>query len=605
MAARNLVNLNDVAKGYGSRSVLDDVTLGISDGRPDRRRRAQRRRQVHAAAADRGAGGARRRGGDAAGGAAPGARSARATTSTRPRTVRDELVGGRADHEWAADAALPRASSTGCSAAWRSTRFPQGLDTPIAPLSGGERRRIALAAPAAGQPRAAAARRADQPPRRRGRRLAGPPPRGPPRLAGRRDARPLVPRRRLHARPGRSPTAPVHQLRGRLRGLRPGARRARPPGRRARGPPPAAAAQGAGLAAPRPAGAHLQAEVPHRGRQRADRRRAERRATASSCCASPPRGWATACSTPRTSRSPSADRALLRDAHLAARPGRPRGLVGVNGSGKTTLMQLLAGELAPDAGARRARRDRAPRAPLAGHRRDPGRPARARGARGGPRRGHAQRRPRRSPPRRSRERFGFRGDRAADARPRPLGRRAPAAAAHAAADGRAQRPPARRADQRPRHRHADRARGPARRLAGHARRGHPRPLLRRARLRRRLRADRRRRAPPPAGRHRPVPGAAPRGDRAGLRRRPRLPPRRPRPAPSARGAQGGRPDRARARQARRARDGAARGDGRGATDHDRLRELQAELAAPGGRARRARDGAGSRRRRRCPRRRAS
>ena len=55
---------------------------------------------------------------------------------------------------------------------------------------------------------------------------------------------------------------------------------------------------------------------------------------------------------------------------------------------------------------------------------------------------------------------------------------------------RAERAAARRADQRPRHRHADRARGSARRLAGHARGRQPRPLLRRARLRRRLRAHR-------------------------------------------------------------------------------------------------------------------
>jgi len=32
MAARNLVNLNAVDKGYGSRSVLRDVTLGVSAG---------------------------------------------------------------------------------------------------------------------------------------------------------------------------------------------------------------------------------------------------------------------------------------------------------------------------------------------------------------------------------------------------------------------------------------------------------------------------------------------------------------------------------------------------------------------------------------------
>ena len=74
-------------------------------GRPDRRRRAQRRRQVDAAAADR-----RRRGaGRRARSRAPAALHARAARpGRRPRrrrsTIRDELVGGRADHEWAADA---------------------------------------------------------------------------------------------------------------------------------------------------------------------------------------------------------------------------------------------------------------------------------------------------------------------------------------------------------------------------------------------------------------------------------------------------------------------------------------------------------------------
>src|SRR5450755_4835079 len=32
VVARNLVNLKSVAKGYASRSVLDDVTLGVSEG---------------------------------------------------------------------------------------------------------------------------------------------------------------------------------------------------------------------------------------------------------------------------------------------------------------------------------------------------------------------------------------------------------------------------------------------------------------------------------------------------------------------------------------------------------------------------------------------
>jgi ATP-binding cassette subfamily F protein uup len=60
------------------------------------------------------------------------------------RTVRDELVGGRADHEWARDSTF-RSVLDGLLGGVETRRFPDGLDTQIAPLSGGERRRIALA----------------------------------------------------------------------------------------------------------------------------------------------------------------------------------------------------------------------------------------------------------------------------------------------------------------------------------------------------------------------------------------------------------------------------------------------------------------------------
>jgi ATP-binding cassette subfamily F protein uup len=53
-------------------------------------------------------------------------------------------VGGRADHEWAADARF-RGVLDGLLGGVEMRRFPAGLDTTIAPLSGGERRRIALA----------------------------------------------------------------------------------------------------------------------------------------------------------------------------------------------------------------------------------------------------------------------------------------------------------------------------------------------------------------------------------------------------------------------------------------------------------------------------
>jgi ATP-binding cassette subfamily F protein uup len=142
-APRNLVNLKSVDKGYGSRSVLREVTLGVNAG--DRI-------------------GIVGRNGDGkstllaliAGSEAPDAGAATRTGSVSiaalgqgdeldaTQTIRTELVGGRADHEWAADARF-RSVLDGLLGGVEISRFPQGLDTVIAPLSGGERRRIALA----------------------------------------------------------------------------------------------------------------------------------------------------------------------------------------------------------------------------------------------------------------------------------------------------------------------------------------------------------------------------------------------------------------------------------------------------------------------------
>src|SRR4051794_2300900 len=141
--ARNLVNLHSVEKGYGTRRVLAGVTLGIAAG-------------------DRvGIVGANGAGKSTLLALIAGAEAPDAGTVTRTggvgsallgqgddlvaaRTVRQELVGGRADHEWAGDSAF-RAVLDGLLGGVGIERFPNGLDTPIAPLSGGERRRIALA----------------------------------------------------------------------------------------------------------------------------------------------------------------------------------------------------------------------------------------------------------------------------------------------------------------------------------------------------------------------------------------------------------------------------------------------------------------------------
>ena len=142
-SARNLVNLKSVDKGYASRTVLQDVTLGISagdrigivgrngDGKSTLLRLIAQLEEpdsgqvtqigtLHMAIVGQG------------------------DVLDPAKTIRDELVGGRADHEWASDARF-REVLDGLLGGVEMKRFPQGLDTVIGPLSGGERRRIALA----------------------------------------------------------------------------------------------------------------------------------------------------------------------------------------------------------------------------------------------------------------------------------------------------------------------------------------------------------------------------------------------------------------------------------------------------------------------------
>ena len=140
---RNLVNLKDVEKGYGSRSVLRGVTLGVSEGdrigivgRNGHGKSTLLRLIAGVETPDAGA--------VTVAGDVDLDLLAQGDELDSARTVRDELVGGRADHEWAADATF-RSVLDGLLGGVELRRFPQGLDTPIAPLSGGERRRVALA----------------------------------------------------------------------------------------------------------------------------------------------------------------------------------------------------------------------------------------------------------------------------------------------------------------------------------------------------------------------------------------------------------------------------------------------------------------------------
>ena len=150
MPPRNLVNLKDVAKGYGSRSVLRDVTLGIAAGerigvvgRNGDGKSTLLRLVAGMEEAD--AGEVTRTGGLTV------ALLGQGDDLDGARTIREELVGGRPDHEWAADRAF-REVLDGLLGGVEIARFPAGLDTPIGPLSGGERRRIALAHVLLGDP---------------------------------------------------------------------------------------------------------------------------------------------------------------------------------------------------------------------------------------------------------------------------------------------------------------------------------------------------------------------------------------------------------------------------------------------------------------------
>jgi ABC transport system ATP-binding/permease protein len=145
MAARrrNLVNLNAVQKGYGSRSVLREVTLGISAGDrvgivgPNGGGKSTLLRLI--AGAETPDSGAVTRARDLAYGLL-----AQGDELGGFATVGEALIGERVQHEWAGNAAF-RAVLDGLLGGVQLRGFPAGLDTEITPLSGGERRRIALA----------------------------------------------------------------------------------------------------------------------------------------------------------------------------------------------------------------------------------------------------------------------------------------------------------------------------------------------------------------------------------------------------------------------------------------------------------------------------
>src|SRR3954449_5909638 len=148
--ARNLVNLHSVEKGYGTRSVLRGVTLGLADGerigivgRNGEGKSTLLRLIAGLEEPDAGTL-TRTRGLETA-------VLGQGDELVSERTLGAELIGRRADHEWAGDSAV-RGVLDGLLGGVEMRRFPDGPETRIAPLSGGERRRIALARALLGRP---------------------------------------------------------------------------------------------------------------------------------------------------------------------------------------------------------------------------------------------------------------------------------------------------------------------------------------------------------------------------------------------------------------------------------------------------------------------
>ncbi|MGB0890492.1 MAG: ATP-binding cassette domain-containing protein, partial [Solirubrobacterales bacterium] len=142
-APRNLVNLKTVSKSYSSRPILTDITLGVNaderigivgtngDGKTTLLRLISGVEHPDGGEVTR----------------------SRATTVgfldqrdllPAEHTVREVLIGEMADHEWAGEARI-RDILDGLLGGVDVGRFPDGFDTKLGPLSGGEKRRIALA----------------------------------------------------------------------------------------------------------------------------------------------------------------------------------------------------------------------------------------------------------------------------------------------------------------------------------------------------------------------------------------------------------------------------------------------------------------------------
>ncbi|MGK5627159.1 ABC-F family ATP-binding cassette domain-containing protein [Streptomyces sp. URMC 123] len=141
--AVNLVNAEAVSKVYGTRALLDGVSLGVSEGdrigvvgRNGDGKTTLIRMLAKLESPDEGRI-------THSGGLRLGVLTQHDSLDPAA-TVRHEVIGDLADHEWAGNAKI-RDVLTGLFGGLDLPGFAQGLDTVIGPLSGGERRRIALA----------------------------------------------------------------------------------------------------------------------------------------------------------------------------------------------------------------------------------------------------------------------------------------------------------------------------------------------------------------------------------------------------------------------------------------------------------------------------
>ncbi|MFF0437245.1 ABC-F family ATP-binding cassette domain-containing protein [Streptomyces sp. NPDC004327] len=141
--AVNLVNVESVSKVYGTRALLDGVSLGVSEGdrigvvgRNGDGKTTLIRMLAKLEEADTGRV-------THSGGLRLGVLTQHDSLDPAA-TIRHEVIGVMADHEWAGSARI-RDVLTGLFGGLDLPGFEKGLDTVIGPLSGGERRRIALA----------------------------------------------------------------------------------------------------------------------------------------------------------------------------------------------------------------------------------------------------------------------------------------------------------------------------------------------------------------------------------------------------------------------------------------------------------------------------